>query len=125
MNTTGETRCCLRCGRTLRSAAALAAGYGSGCRAKIRNAARTTDLTAWTPAQAEQAAELIEDGGVVPTASPAVYRTVSTDGSEVYLTSAAWCACPAKKPCYHRAAVTILLATRHAAPARAPLALAA
>jgi hypothetical protein len=119
---TTETRECLGCGRTLRSAAAVARGYGSGCWAKIRKAERTADLSAWTPRQLEDARELIGDGGVVPTAKPGVFRTVSTRGDAVYLSSARWCGCPnglkdsQSHPCYHRAAVVIVLAAS-AAPA--------
>jgi Family of unknown function (DUF6011) len=105
----GHARC-LRCGRRLFSAASRAAGYGSGCRAKIRAARKRADLAAWTARQLEQARELIEDAGIVPTARPAVFRTVSTDGSAVYLTTAKWCGCPAKKECYHRAGVLMVLA---------------
>ncbi|HTR94665.1 MAG TPA: DUF6011 domain-containing protein [Trebonia sp.] len=68
---TTQTRECLGCGRTLRSAAAVARGYGSGCWAKVRKAERAADLSAWAPRQIEQAAELIEDGGVVPPPSRA------------------------------------------------------
>lgn len=125
-DTAPEQRRCLRCGRRLRSTASITAGYGTGCQAKIRAAAKHADLSAWTPAQAEDARELIEDGGVVPTAKPGVFRTVASKGDAVYLTSRTWCGCPAKKQCYHRAAVEIVLATHApAAPARVPLALAA
>jgi hypothetical protein len=106
---------CLRCGRRLYSAASRAAGFGSGCRAKIRAAAKVADLAAWTGRQLEQARELIEDAGIVPTGRPGVYRTVSTDGSAVYLTTAKWCGCPASKECYHRAAVAVMQATTKAA----------
>lgn len=116
---------CLSCGRPIRSAESVAAGRGSGCRAKLRRAAKTADLSEWTPRQIEQAEELIGDGGVVPTARPAVFRTVSTDGSAAYLTSAHWCGCPAglkAKPCYHRCAVTIVLAASAPAPHPVPAA---
>lgn len=121
---TTQTRECLGCGRTLRSAAAVARGYGSGCWAKVRKAERAADLSAWAPRQIEQAAELIEDGGVVPTAKPGVFRTVSSDGTAVYLTSAHWCGCPAGlagRLCYHRAATTVVIASLSPAPAPATL----
>lgn len=104
---------CLRCGRRLCSPASIAAGYGGGCRAKIRKAARTADLSAWTPRQVEDAVELIGDGGVVPTSRPRVFRTVSTDGLEVHLTHLRACNCAAglrSVRCYHRAAVALVLA---------------
>ena len=117
---------CLGCGRKITSPESIAAGRGKGCRAKIRKAAKTADLSAWTESQIEDAREAIEDGGVVPTAKPGVFRTVSTRGDAVYLTSASWCACPAKKPCYHQAGVAIVLAANvPAVSARLPLSLAA
>ena len=94
----------------LRSAASIAAGYGTGRRARIRAAAKLADLAAWTARQVEQARELIEDGGIVPTARPGVFRTVSTDGSAVYLTSARWCGCAAKRECYRRRGRPLVLA---------------
>lgn len=126
---TGETSCetrkCLRCGRMLRNAEAVARGYGSGCWAKVRAAAETADLDAWTVRQLEDARELIEDGGVVPTAKPGVFRTVGSSGTAVYLTSARFCGCRAGrkgKACYHRAAVVIVLAaSATAAPVPAPV----
>jgi Family of unknown function (DUF6011) len=125
-DTTQNVHRCLSCGRPIRSAESIAAGRGSGCRAKIRRAQREADLSAWTDAQVESARELIEDGGIVPTAKPGVFRTVSTRGDAVYMTSAHWCGCPAKKECYHRAGVVIVLASHAPAiPARQPLRLAA
>jgi hypothetical protein len=108
--TATEPHRCMRCGRRLRTAKSIAAGYGAGCRARIRAAAKLADLAAWTARQIEQARELIEDGGIVPSARPGVFRTVSTDGGAVYLTSARWCGCPAKAECYHRAGAVLVLA---------------
>jgi Family of unknown function (DUF6011) len=107
----GQVRC-LRCGRVLRAEASVAAGYGRGCRARIRATAKAAPavLTGYTPAQLGQAAELIADAAVIPTSRPTVFRTVATDGTAVYLTSVNGCTCPASKQCYHRAAVTILAA---------------
>jgi len=111
--TTPETHRCLSCGRRITSAESVAAGRGSGCRAKIRKAAKAADLSAWTGQQVEQARELIEDGGVVPTVRADVFRTVSSDGTEIHLTHPGACNCPAglkSKLCYHRAAVALVLA---------------
>lgn len=111
--TTAEIHRCMRCGRRLRSDRSIAAGYGAGCRARIRAAAKLAALAAWTERQLEQARELIEDGGVVPTSRPGVFRTVSSDGEEFHLTHTEACNCPAglkSKLCYHRAAVTLVLA---------------
>jgi hypothetical protein len=108
-----EVHRCLRCGRRLRSDRSIAAGYGADCRARIRAAAKLAALAAWTERQLEQARELIEDGGVVPTSRPGVFRTVSSDGEEFHLTHIEACNCPAglkSKLCYHRAAVTLVLA---------------
>jgi hypothetical protein len=123
-----EVHRCMRpgCGRVLRSAESIARGYGPVCARKIRAAQESADLTPWTERQLDDARELIEDGGIVPTARPSVFRTVSTRGDAVYMTSAHWCGCPAKKECYHRAGVVIVLASHAPAiPARQPLRLAA
>lgn len=108
------TRCLdPRCGRILRAAASIDCGYGPVCWARIRRAAAA--ITLGTSAQAADAAELIEDGGVVPTGRARVYRTVSTDGSECYLTHPAACTCPAglkSKLCYHRLAVIAVESAR-------------
>lgn len=115
---TAETKThCLRCGRR------ASGTYGSGCAAKIRSAAKTIDLSAWTSRQIEDARELIWDGGVIPTARPGAFRTVSHDGASIYLTSARNCSCSRgaeRKPCFHRCAVVIILAANGAAPAEAP-----
>jgi hypothetical protein len=122
---------CLSCGRPIRSAESIAAGRGSGCRAKIRKAAKSADLSAWTPRQVEQARELIEDGGLVPSGREGVFFAVSTDGAEVYRCAAGFCECPAgqastPKLCYHRAGVVIVTAsTTPATPIVQPFALAA
>lgn len=110
--TPAEQARCMRCGRRLFSAKSVAAGYGTGCRARIRAAAKLAALAAWTVQQLEQARELIEDGGVVPTSRPGVFRTVSSDGEEFHLTAAEACNCPAglkSKLCYHRAGVVMML----------------
>jgi hypothetical protein len=112
-----ESRC-LRCGRKISTGS-----YGPKCAAKIREAQRAADLSEWTPRQVEDARELVEDGGVVPTSRERVFRTVSSDGTGVYLTTAKWCGCPAglkAKNCYHRAAVVIVLGTSAPAPVGAP-----
>jgi uncharacterized protein DUF6011 len=124
---------CLRpgCGRKLTSAESIARGMGKACARKVREARQAADLSAWTPKQAEQARELIEDGGLVPAGQEGVFFAVSTDGSEIYRCSAEFCECPAgqastPKLCYHRAGVVIVTAsTASAAPVVEPLALAA
>lgn len=131
-DTPAVSRRCLRCRRPLQSAASIAAGYGPGCRAKVRKAGRTADLSAWSASQAEDAHELIDDGGVVPGPRPDVFWTVSTDGAEKHLTHVNGCNCPnglrtrPARPCYHRLAVLIVLGSlAPAVHARQPLVLAA
>jgi uncharacterized protein DUF6011 len=101
---------CLRCGRRLTAASSITAGYGPVCRARIRIAATVAALADYTTAQLGSARELLADAAVIPTALATVFRTVSTDGASVYLTTTAGCTCPASKQCYHRAAVSILAA---------------
>jgi hypothetical protein len=125
-----ETRNCLRCGRKLRSAEAVARGYGAGCWARVRSAERTADLSAWTESQIEDARQAIEDGAVVPSTRPGVFHVVSVDGTEVHRTHRNGCNCTnglktqQPRPCFHRCAVVIVLASQApAVPVRAPLAL--
>jgi hypothetical protein len=124
---------CLRCHRTLKSAESIARGYGAGCWAKVRNAERTADLSAWTESQIEDARQAIEDGAVVPSTRKGVFHVVSSDGTEVHLTHRHGCNCAnglkthQPRPCWHRCAVTIVLASsgpaaaKPAAPAPAPV----
>jgi hypothetical protein len=117
-----ETSRCLGCRRPIRAAESLATGYGAGCRAKIRKAAKTADLSAWTPAQVEDARQAIDDGAVVPSTREGVFHVVSSDGSEVHRTAEHGCNCTSglktrpTRPCYHRCAVAIVLATSAPAP---------
>lgn len=107
---------CLSCGRPISSAESVAAGRGKGWRAKIRRAQREADLSTWTEQQIDDARELITDGGIVPAGRADVFWTVSSDGSEIHLTHRNGCNCPAglktrqPRPCYHRAAVAIVIA---------------
>ena len=122
---------CLRpgCGRVLKSAESRARGYGRRCWAMVLNAARTADLSPWTASQIAEAEQAIEDGAVVPSTREGVFHVVSSDGTEVHLVHRNGCNCTSglktrpARPCYHRAAVTIVLASqapaavRQAAPA--------
>jgi hypothetical protein len=131
--TVAETRKCLGgCGRTLRSAEAVARGYGSRCWSKIRKAERTADLSAWTASQVEEARQAIEDGAVVPSTREGVFHVVSSDGSEVYRTHRNGCTCTngrktsQPRPCWHRCAVALVSpAPAPVAPARPRLAITA
>ena len=111
---------CLRCRRALTAVASISAGYGPGCRARIRAAALTTSSAEFTAAQVARARELLADGGLIPTSHAGVYQSVSSDGATTYLTHWAGCTCPAGtrgngRTCYHRAAARILGATGKAA----------
>jgi Family of unknown function (DUF6011) len=111
---------CLRpgCGRVLRSAESIALGLGPRCAAKIRKAAGTADLSQWTASQVEDARQAIEDGAVVPSSREGVFHVVSSDGSEVHRTAERGCNCTSglktrqPRPCWHRAAVAIVLASQ-------------
>ena len=122
MTTAAETPAarCLRCRRTLTAAASISAGYGPGCRARIRAATLTTSSPEFTAAQVARARELLADGGLIPTSRAGVYQSVSSDGATTYLTHRAGCTCPAGtrgngRICYHRAAARILGPTGKAA----------
>lgn len=108
--TTEQTNC-LRCGRTLTSATSIAAGYGPTCRAKLQAGLRQADLHDFKAAQVTSALELIEDGAILPIRT-GIYRSVSSDGTELYLTAVTGqCNCPAGlrgTRCYHSAAARIL-----------------
>lgn len=106
---------CLRCGRTLRSAKSIAAGYGPVCSAKVRAAARDAAKARYAhkPHLVAKAEELIEAGGVIPLRG----KTCRTAGSEGagYLTHPAACNCKAglrsKYLCHHRIAVDVFIST--------------
>lgn len=115
---------CEGCGRRIWSAASLAAGRGSGCRAKLRNAARTVDLSMFHPWQITKAHEVIEMRAAVPSSRPGLYAVTSSGGRVrkadpepviVYFTDAIErsCTCKAAKrglDCYHLPIAIILYA---------------
>ena len=111
MTSTTEHEKCISCGHRLFCAISKRRGYGWGCWARIRKAARKAMevLTAFTARQVDQARELIEDAAIIPGAILGLFHAVSTDGTEIYETTAETCSCPASKECYHRAAVAILV----------------
>jgi hypothetical protein len=103
-----ENERCRRCGRKLRSARSKSIGYGRVCFWRIKNALPRGH----TLAQVEKALDLINDGGVVSLAighrKNQVFRVVSSNGEDTYLTAAVLCTCPAgraERLCYHRVAV--------------------
>jgi hypothetical protein len=100
-----ETRC-LRCGRKLTAST----GYGPKCAAKIRKAALDEARADFTAEQADKAAELIRDGGIVAE-GPGLYAAVSSKGTDTYATDGHSCTCPAgakDRRCYHTLAARIL-----------------
>lgn len=110
-NRDGHPAKCLRCGRKLTASASL--GYGPVCRRRIRQAAAATETPGVKPEQHAKAVELIEQGAIVPTSRPGVFRAVSSDGSVIYLAHSATCTCPAGlrgRTCYHSVAVRLILA---------------
>lgn len=113
MTATAAHTNCLRCGRALRSQASAARGYGRTCATKVRQASQAVDLTDYKPSQIDSARELIEDGAIVQI-RPRVYRSVSSDGTALYLTATTGqCNCPAglrSTRCYHVAAALLLAA---------------
>jgi hypothetical protein len=102
---------CISCGHRLFCAVSKARGYGWGCWARIRKAARRAmeALAAFTARQLEQARELIEDAAIIP-GHDGLFYAVSSDGEDVYEVTAEACSFPAGRACYHRAAVAILAA---------------
>jgi len=109
---------CGRCARKLTSATSIAKGYGRGCRARIRAAALARAVADFTPQQITRALELIADNGIVPTARPGVFRSVSSDGTTTYLTHHAMCTCAGarhRSRCYHIAAARMINFARKAA----------
>lgn len=125
---------CPRCGRTLTSTRALRVGYGPRCYTHLLAALRTIALT--HPAhQVAKAAELLEDGGLIPAPTThkrprqTVYIAVGTDGTETYRTTATTCTCPAARhgrSCYHVIAAQVMDMTHHRVqPLRRRFALAA
>ena len=121
-NATDKPAKCLRpgCGRKLTAAASIKAGYGPVCRAKIRLAAINEAIKGFALAQVDKARELIADGGLIPTGRPGVFRAVSSNGTDTYLTHPATCSCAAGRrgkatPCYHSLAARLVVATGKAA----------
>lgn len=116
-DTKPEVHRCLRCNRPLRSAESRARRYGAGCWSMVRHAERSANLSAWTPSQIDEAELAIADGAVVPSTRPGVFHVVSVDGTEVHRTAEHGCNCAGglkthqPRPCWHRCAVAIMLAT--------------
>ena len=118
MSNAEHTAKCLKCGRTRRfrtaAAAVKAAPYGRICKARVLLAALNEAIRGFAQAQVDKARELIADGGLIPTTRRGVFRSVSSNGTDTYLTHSAACNCPAGlhgRLCYHLAAARILTAT--------------
>jgi hypothetical protein len=104
---------CLRpgCGRRLRSARSVAAGYSLRCE-RLERAERTEQalriVTApYSGRQVDDASALIASGKQTRTSRPGPWATESSDGTTAYLTSANGCTCPSRKPCKHMCAVAM------------------
>lgn len=100
---------CTRCGRQLHSEQSIKRGMGKHCAAKVKAATHT--VTAKQD-QINKAIELIEDNAIVQIRAT-VFRTVSTDGQDTYLSHPSNCTCPAGRNgriCYHQLAARIMLA---------------
>jgi hypothetical protein len=121
-NTVAQPAKCLRCGHRIWSARSVSAKYGPVCKAKIRLAVLNEAIRGFATAQVDKARELIADGGLIPTGRPGVFRAVSSNGVDTYLTSAKGpCGCAhglrtiTAKFCYHVLGARILVATGKAA----------
>lgn len=110
-----HTTNCKKCGRVLRTARSIAAGYGPTCARKIRIATeRVTAAATFKSYQLDRATELIELGGVLQIRF-GEYAAVSSKGDATYAANALirTCTCPAGErgvACYHLAAALILIA---------------
>ncbi|MGH3192663.1 MAG: hypothetical protein ACRDPY_40195 [Streptosporangiaceae bacterium] len=78
---------CIRCGRRLVCTISRKRGYGWGCWAKVVKARKLAALVNFTMKQVEDARQMLDDAAVIPTALATVFRTVSSDGLRVYLTT--------------------------------------
>jgi hypothetical protein len=116
MTNTAEHATCQGCGRKIWSAASIAAGRGSGCRAKLRKATQTADLTVFHGWQVEKARDAIELGAIVALSREGIYAAVSGDGVTVYVVDAIErsCTCKSRVPCYHLCGGLILFAASSA-----------
>jgi Family of unknown function (DUF6011) len=122
-----ETRC-LRCHRVLRAAKSVAARYGKGCEAKIRQEARERALEGLSDSQRAKAIEIVSDGGAVASNRDGIWQVTSGDGSAVYITTAdGHCNCrwglrrtsAGIKVCAHVGAVRLVLVPARRSLARA------
>ncbi|MFD6935251.1 hypothetical protein ACFWAP_03715 [Streptomyces goshikiensis] len=101
---------CVKCRRVLKKPSPD--GLGPKCRRAVRKTTR--EIQGFKPERVEAARELIEDGGIVPIRGRHVFKTVSSDGTALYLSAREACNCPAGlkalHPCFHRVAAHILAA---------------
>jgi hypothetical protein len=100
---------CIRCGRALGGPGP----YGERCWHRLVGPVAALEATG--NAAAAKAAQLLRDGALARLRGHRgrVWRTVSLSGIAVYLTAPEACNCAAGlygKLCYHRVAVTIMLA---------------
>jgi hypothetical protein len=111
---TTEHTNCLRCGRKLTSTKSVATGYGPTCTRKVKAAAKAQVIAQHKPHLVAKAAELIEQGGIVPLRARRIFTVISSDGTAAYKTAPQACTCPAglkgRFVCYHRIAAQIVTA---------------
>lgn len=110
----GEFERCRRCGRKLWSAKSQEIGYGRFCLRKVQKA---VDQLGAKEVQVNRALDLIESDGIVEVVSKRfknrLFRVVASSGNELYTTTVDVCTCPAgraERLCYHRVAVTMVIA---------------
>ncbi len=118
-----QTTKCLRCSRTLTSAASITRGYGRTCGARIKAAAKVVNVAEFKDGAAPlaKATQLIEDAAIIPTRIPSQYLATSSDGLTVYLVDTLERSCTCKGHtrcghCYHLVAADALM--MNAAPVR-------
>lgn len=102
---------CARCHRPITSARALRTGYGPGCYTRVRRAVPAS-VAGVSDRIRERAVEAVADRALVRVGG-AVFRAVSSDGSDVYTVMPHACTCRAAQAgrmCYHRVAAAIILA---------------
>jgi hypothetical protein len=97
---------CRRCKRPLRNTRRRKNQIGRDC-ARLEKLQVIIDT--FTPEQIEKAKEILDLGAFQKADN--VYNILSSDGSQIYLTSSKQCTCTAgqyDKMCYHRVAVMML-----------------
>lgn len=111
-----QTTKCSECDRTLRTAKSVAAGIGPVCAARKAAALNLAAAFKDPQAAANKALQIIADKAIVPTRIKGQYLTVSSDGTQNYLTDVVdnTCTCKAGARlgrCSHLVAANVLQIT--------------